>query len=218
MDKVSVSFLAAGLIIGLCVGVFAGVSWLAPALMAPGQGATCPVPSGDSDVDISAAAGSNIISFLFVQESDGGSLVPEKDGTMNLTLTGVRSDTVYFSDKPARISGVLSTGIFNSSTLWETESSPNAALMIPDAPASNDTVILSLSHPRYNRTAATLQYTAVVVPNYLGDGLKAYKTFADPMVPEYFDQAMLFIDSAEIPVTAINTTSDNEHPDIINLS
>jgi len=58
-------------------------------------------------------------------------------------------------------------------------------------------------------------HTAVQVPDYKGEGLKVYETFADPGVPEQFGQAMLFIDNADIPVTIINTTQDRDHPDII---
>jgi hypothetical protein len=216
MDNAPFPLLAACLLIGLCAGAAIGIFWLAPALGTP-QGSACPMPTTSSNTDLSATE-NDLISFLFVQEGDSGSLVPGKDGTMTLTLTGVRPETVYFSDKPARVSGVIDTVIFNASSLWHGTSSPNAALMIPDAPTSNDTVILSLSNPRYNRTSATIQYSAVPVPNYIGDGLKAYRTFADPMVQEQFGQAMLFIDNTQLPVTVINTTSDKDHPDIIVLS
>lgn len=218
MDIRKEAYLCIGLVVGICIGAVAGIFLFAPVFMGSERGASCPVPSVIPDEELSLGNGSSVISFLFVQESDAGSLVPEKDGTMNLTLTGVRPDTVYFSDKPARISGVISTAIFNSSSLWSSETAPNAALMIPDAPALNDTVILSLSNPQYNKAAATIRYTAVPVPNYTGEGLKAYRTFADPMVPEQFGQAMLFIDNTEVPVTIVNTSSDNEHPDIIVLS
>jgi len=200
----------AGLIIGLCAGALVGIYALAPAL-AGTSATTCTIPAGVS----SAATPADIISFLFVQEGTAGSLVPGENGTMTLTLTGVRPDTIYFSDTPDRISGGIDTSIFAGSSLWDSTSAPNAALMLAGEPASHDSVILTLSHPVYDAANATVRYTAVQVPDYTGTGLKAYATFADPSVPEQFGQAMLFIDNADIPVTVINTTEDRNHPDII---
>jgi len=172
---------------------------------------TCAVPAAVS----SSYLPTDIISFLFVQEGTSGSLVPGENGTMTLTLAGVRPDTIYFSDTPDRISGGIDTSIFAGSSLWDSTSAPNAALMLANEPASHDSVILTLSHPVYDAANATVRYTAVQVPDYTGTGLKAYATFADPSVPEQFGQAMLFIDNADIPVTVINTTEDRNHPDII---
>jgi hypothetical protein len=200
----------AGLIIGLCAGALAGFYAIGPALAGTGT-TTCAIPAGVS----SAVTQGDIISFLFVQEGTSGSLVPGENGTMTLTLTGVRPDTIYFSDTPDRLSGGISTNTFSTSSLWNSTYAPNAALMLANAPAANDSVILTLSNPAYDRANATLRYTAVQVPNYTGEGLKAYEVFADPGIPQHFGQAMLFIDNAEIRVTAINTTEDRDHPDII---
>ena len=214
MDTRNLLILAAGLLAGLCIGGALGIFWLAPAA-AGHEPATCPVPPGSSAVTAEPTPGEDLISFLFVQEGKAGSLVKGANGTMTLTLTGVRPDTVYFSDRPARVSGGIATSVFTGSSLWNTTSAPNAALMLANAPAANDTVILSLSDPVYDPVQATIRYTAVQVPDYKGEGLKVYETFADPGVPEQFGQAMLFIDNADIPVTVINTTEDRQHPDII---
>jgi hypothetical protein len=215
MDTRNLLILAAGLLAGLCIGGALGVFWLASAAAGKVPAATCPVSPGSSAVTAAPTPGEDLISFLFVQEGTAGSLVKGANVTMTLTLTGVRPDTIYFSDRPARVSGGIATGVFTSSSLWNTTSAPNAALMLANAPAENDTVILSLSDPVYDPVQATLRYTAVQVPNYQGEGLKVYETFADPSVPEQFGQAMLFIDNADIPVTIINTTQDRDHPDII---
>lgn len=220
MDTRNFFILTAGLIAGLCIGTALGTFWFAPATAGHEPASVCPVaePASGATVSGSSTPDSGLISFLFVQQGQGGSLVKGTNGTMTLTLTGVRPETVYFSDTPNRISGEISTGLFTSSSLWNATSSPNAALMLAGAPAANDTVILTLSDPQYNRTSATLQYSAVAVPDYQGEGLLAFRTFADPGVPEHFDQAMLFIDNAQIPVSSINTTGDGDHPGIIILS
>lgn len=209
-DHPSSALFVAGIAVALCAGALLGLFVLAPVFAGNNTG-TCTVPS---DV-LSTPVPTEIISFLFVQEGSAGSLVPGENGTMTLTLTGVRPDTVYFSDTPNRVSGGIDTRVFTSSSLWNSTSAPNAALMLANAPVANDSVILTLSNPVYDKANATLQYTAVQVPNYTGKGLKAYEAFADPGIPEQFGQAMLFIDSAKIPVTAINATEDRDHPDII---
>ncbi|MFA5254195.1 MAG: hypothetical protein WC367_05940 [Methanoregula sp.] len=199
-----------GLFIGLTAGALLGLFALAP-VFAGNNAGTCAVPAAVS----SSYLPTDIISFLFVQEGTSGSLVHGENGTMILTLSGVPPDTVYFSETPDRFSGGIDTGVFTASSLWNSSGAPNAALMLANAPASNDSVILTLSHPAYDAANATVRYTAVQVPDYTGTGLKAYATFADPSVPEQFGQAMLFIDNADIPVTVINTTEDRNHPDII---
>ncbi|MFA5237853.1 MAG: hypothetical protein WC362_08385 [Methanoregula sp.] len=208
----SLLFILSGLVIGIVIGALLGITVIAPARPETG---TCAVPLA---ISASPTPGEDLISFLFVQEGKTGSLVNGANGTLALTLTGVRPDTIFFSDRPARVSGGIATSIFTGSSLWNSTSAPNAALMLANAPPANDTVILSLSDPAYDPANATLRYTAVLVPNYTGSGLKAYETFADPGVPEQFGQAMLFIDNADIPVTVINTTGDRKHPDLLIFS
>lgn len=150
-----------------------------------------------------------------MQEAQQGSLVKGKNGTLTLTLQGTRADTVYFSDRPARVSGAVDTGIFEEGSMWNEGNNPNAALMLPDEPPANDTVIVTLSNPRYDRKNATLVYTANIVPDYQGDGLKAYEGFADPGVAEHFGRAMLFIDSARLPVDFFKVPHSPENQTIL---
>jgi len=152
MDTRNFFILTAGLIAGLCIGTALGTFWFAPATAGHEPASVCPVaePASGATVSGSSTPDSGLISFLFVQQGQGGSLVKGTNGTMTLTLTGVRPETVYFSDTPNRISGEISTGLFTSSSLWNATSSPNAALMLAGAPAANDTVILTLSDPQYN--------------------------------------------------------------------
>jgi hypothetical protein len=161
------------------------------------------------------SAPTDLISFLFVQEAQQGSLMQGENGTLTLTLVNVRSDTTYFSDRPARVSGVVDTGLFVDCSLWNKANNPNAALMLPDGPPANDTVIVTLSNPRYDRKNATLVYTATIVPDYQGDGLKVYRKFADPGVAERFGRVMLFIDSATFSVDFFNVPHAPENQTIL---
>lgn len=86
------------------------------------------------------------VEYLFAQTSTGISVGPE--GT--ITLTGVSSTTLFFSDRPYRVTGHLPTGEFVSS--WGAgddsfaEDPPNAVLSLFEDEVVNDVVVV-LSNP-----------------------------------------------------------------------
>ncbi len=86
-----------------------------------------------------------VVDFLFVQNSTGVSL---KDGV--LTLKGVTPDTLYFSDRPERITGRYATAEFVEQ--WASGSDsfkkdpPNAVLTVLDKTESD--VVVVLKKPR----------------------------------------------------------------------
>nr|WP_320161669.1 hypothetical protein [uncultured Methanoregula sp.] len=213
MDSRYIQILAIALIAGLFLGFILGAS----VMPKPDASKIAPQPGSDPGQNISPMPRipTDIISFLFVQEAVSGSLIPGKNGTMTLTLKGLRDDTVYFSDRPARVSGVIGTDLFTRCSMFSGNEPPNAALMLPDAPATNDTVIITISDPQYDKANATLTYTAVKVPDYHGEGLKVYETFADPGVAETFGRAMLFIDNSDLPVNIIAKSDNPAAQDIL---
>jgi len=194
MDRKTLVFFSVGIICGFCIGAVTGAFMLPPAWTVGQPTGTLPDPA----VNMSTGP-EEMISYLFIEEGQSGSLVKGQDNTLTLTIHGVRDDTVFFSDRPARISGLIDTGLFSTSSLWYESNPPNAALMLPDAPETNDTVILTVSNPRYDKEKSTLVYSAALVPDYHGEGLKAYLVFADPAIPEEFGKVILFIDSAALP-------------------
>jgi hypothetical protein len=212
MERKLIHMCTITLLAGLCVGFVIGF-FMVPAAsqsVIPQQGAY-----PNQTLTPTAHLPTEIISYLFVQEAAGGSLVSGKNGTMTLTLNGVRDDTVYFSDRPARVSGVIDTNLFVHCSMFSGNNPPNAALMIPDAPAANDTVILTISNPQYDKTNGILTYTAAKVPEYNGEGLRVYQTFADPGVPETFDRVMLFIDNSDLPVNVFSNSANATEQDIL---
>ena len=87
--------------------------------------------------------------------------------------------------------------------------------MLVNAPAANDTVIVTISNPRYDSPNATLIYTATIVPDYHGEGLKTYEQFADPGIAEQFGRAMLFIDNGSLPLNLIGNESNLTPKDVL---
>ena len=215
MVKKTIPFIVISLFIGICLGILIGiflVSSQSPATVHDIPPAPKPLTPA---VTASPTISNDLISFLFIQEAQTGSCIKDGNGTMTITLNGVRSDTVYFSDRPARVSGVIDTTLFDRSSLWSGSSSPNAAVMLVNAPTTNDTIIVTLSNPRYDKANATLVYTATMVPEYHGEGLKTYEQFADPGVAEQFDRVMLFIDNGSLPLNLIGDENKLTPKDIL---
>ncbi|MEI7857854.1 MAG: hypothetical protein WCH85_10165 [Methanomicrobiales archaeon] len=134
--------------------------------------------------------------ILFVQESPSGYLVPAADGTYQLTLLNVYPYTTYFSDKPEPQTKFYPMNDYLDGVNWSVK--PPAAITRPDAKASEDTLIVTLSNPRYHHATNELIYTVMVIADYQGDGLKELAVSADPALPEELGRVILFIDSVSM--------------------
>jgi len=116
------------------------------------------------------------ISVVFIQMAEKGSLtaIPNQSNTYLLELKGVPDFIGYFADRPARISGILTTNQF--ATQWQDNTKPNSFNKIPPNAALSATVFtspfhkqmrsvpLQLSHPNYNAKNHTMSYTVQVLP------------------------------------------------------
>lgn len=156
-------------------------------------------------------------SFLFVQTARAGTFKPNpqvtaatpatqatpvagrpsspvRRGQFVLTLTGHAGETVYFSDRPARVFGEAATGKFLAGLGFTPADPPNAALVAETAQGS-DVLLVELMNPSYDEVTATLTYEADVARQYQGEGLKfqADQQQDETIAPE-FSQASLFID------------------------
>lgn len=140
------------------------------------------------------------ISLLYSVSAASGSLAGKKGG-MTLRLKGVAHDTVWFSDRPRR-----SSGVFESSDLpgsWKglgfQADPPNAALVYMDpATGFERTVILELSKPGYQARSHSLSFHArVIAPAKAGGNLKVHAASADRQPAQRFGDAGLFIDDGE---------------------
>lgn len=136
------------------------------------------------------------ISLLFVQTASSGTF-DQKDGKYVLTLNGVSSQTVYFSDRPNRIAGDMSTSDFVEQWGMGADSfaadPPNAAVAVMGADDSENNVIVELTNPVYDQDAMTLQYAAKILK---GDDNGAYFATNDGKIPKSFDNVSVFIDAS----------------------
>ena len=116
---------------------------------------------------------------MFVQVAHGASASP---GT--LTLNGVRPSTLYFSDRPERVVGHMTTGEFVDD--WATgpnsfaEDPPNAVLSFiePDADAPSDVVVV-LRDPKL--TQPDLGYSVEVLEGQMPTSAGPCTLFIDPL-------------------------------------
>ncbi|CAL5218896.1 g635 [Coccomyxa viridis] len=121
----------------------------------------------------SDCSSSNSSSLLFIQQSMTADLLTANNRTI-LTMRSVPT-TIFFTDKPERHAGAMSTGYFttdkaffsNTSNQWL--DSPNAALYgmngVGDRPIGDTVVIVTLGRPVFDNSTNDLQYEVTFVPN-----------------------------------------------------
>jgi hypothetical protein len=101
-----------------------------------------------------ADAPASPIEYLFVQSAESVSVTAKQ-----ITMAGVSPTTIYFSDRPARISGHMKTSHFMTAWTMGDDSfelsNPNAALSVFNGDDVVDLVVV-LSHPKL--TDGTLTY------------------------------------------------------------
>lgn len=138
------------------------------------------------------------VTLLFVQSAASGTF-EQKDGQQVLTLLGVSPATVYFSDRPYRITGVENTELFVS--MWSdgadsfASNPPNAVLEIrDDSNGESEIFILELMNPMYDHEAETLQYYVKI----LAENDEVFSNYKDSQdisdMPTTFKHPVLFID------------------------
>lgn len=154
---------------------------------------------------------SDKVVLLFVQAAGSGT-VTQSDQRHTLSFRHDAGQTVYFSDRPERLAGLLPTAELVAQWPFEGETPPNAALAIANAEDGSTTVILGvLSNPVWDAAASTLSYGFQMLSDDIPAG-------SPTPVPASFDAATLFIDGAEAAnrgIIVINMTG-RDIPIVVN--
>ena len=140
--------------------------------------------------------------FLFVQTFAGGTWAPkpDADGVYLLTLTGHAAQTVYFSDRPGRLVGTVSTRDFLDRLGFTPADPPNAAVVAQTADGGEDVLVVELLNPVYAEGfgadgAVTVTYEARVLAGEAGERLASVAgRQGDQEFPAAFGPTSLFID------------------------
>lgn len=99
------------------------------------------------------------VELLFVQSFGSSRLAPGAD-TLTLTLEQGTGQTLYFSDRPNRIVGMIETGKFIDVFLVETADDPaNAALVAQTSDSGEATHVVELLDMRYDSATGVATYT-----------------------------------------------------------
>jgi hypothetical protein len=156
-----------------------------------------------------AAGAEEGASFLFVQTFGAGSLAPKEGaeaGVLTLTADHLPGQTLYFSDRPERIVGMVATERFlgtgggapaggtPTGAGFTPADPPNAALVAQTA-EGEDILVVELLNPRYDEAAGTLAYDVRLLADYANTGLADLAARqADDQFASSFTTAHLFID------------------------
>jgi hypothetical protein len=129
---------------------------------------------------------------LGVVSAQSGTLAPAGGARLALTLHGVTTSGIWFTDRPAHDAGTAPVSRLVEAFFGLREAAPNGALAV--AGRDGATVVVELSHPRSADGGRTLRFTARTledVPDRLGSfGAKG-------AVPRRFGRSTLFIDSQD---------------------
>lgn len=139
---------------------------------------------------------------LFVQTATRGTF---DDG--RLTLRGVTRHVAWFTDRPARDSGVVSFAAFRRSLFSHGQPAPNAALDLSGSGPSG-VVALELRRARYNARRGTVSYAAKRLRRLGGSRMEhlAGRLSKRP-IPRRFGSASLFVDGGGGHSCAANLTN-----------
>jgi hypothetical protein len=155
-------------------------------------------------------------SFLFVQSFGAGSIATGDDGKLILTADHLAGQTIYFSDRPERIAGMVSTETFlgtGSATPTENEGAsatpegginftpadpPNAALVFAGTEGDDDpgnVLVVELIDPTYDPTTGQATYEIKVLDDDTAVDMRfVSEPVSDAHAIRSFDSASLFID------------------------
>ncbi len=193
------------------VAAGAGVAALGVARVAAQSASPVASPVGD-------ALETTGTEFLFVQTFGSGSLAPADGdaGMLLLTADHVAGQTLFFSDRPARTVGMVSTerflGASGTGGLDFTPADPpNAALVFTGEDGSADRVaVVELIDPRYDAAAGQVTYAVKVLDDVSSVDMNLEQAPLSVVdAPLDFGAASLFIDDCPDGEVYCSTSVDN---------
>jgi hypothetical protein len=177
------------------------------------DGATPAVSPGTSEKDG--------VSFMFVQTFGAGSIGPaaESDGLLTMTADHLAGQTLYFSDRPERIVGMVSTERFLGTSGqgqgidFTLVDPPNAALVLAD----DRVLVVELIDPTYDPATSQVNYQLRVLDDVADAGLNLETLpLTATEAAGNFEAASLFIDDCANGTIMCVTANGGVFPDTNN--
>lgn len=197
----------------LAIALVPTTSFAATASPSPTPSASASATAGPS-----AAVKQKVRTILYSLSAESGQLtkIPSLKNTYALTLQGTDPKSIWFTDRPYRDSGVLSTGVI-ARTFAETSDPANVALVLHSPVAGIDTLIAVMTKSAFNAKTGTFTANLRILNKdefkNLPETLRRHSTRADFQVPTKFSQSSLFIDTdtmGSTPPTASNPANPQE--------
>jgi len=150
--------------------------------------------------------------YLFVQQAESGTFEPMEGGDdlFLLTLNGTEQRTTWFTDRPFRKTGVLSTGRMLNTFITE-DALPNAAIEIPGAKENGESevIVFTIIDFEYDESTGTLKYEISIITGDTEESIPRYFSsnnnrliadtppveITDDVFPSEFGKSYLFIDN-----------------------
>jgi len=148
-------------------------------------------------------------SLLFALQSSSGTLIPTKaaHGRFVLTLRGVPSQLLWFTDSPARSAGAISTRNFvrRWGLLGFGGLPPDAVIRLRRGPQNANALAVKLRTPRYNAAKHTLTVHVRALRKVDSDLARLGRRLARRL-PRRFGNASLFIEGGGAPKPGLGSS------------
>jgi uncharacterized protein YjbI with pentapeptide repeats len=161
------------------------------------------VSAQDESQPVSAQPENQEIGRLFVHTAPRGSFKPIKcaQDRFRLRLYDVSPQVIWFEDHPGRHQGQIPVTGFDDA--WASfgfrADPPNAALTLLEGDRSEDTIVVELGRPDFDRQEQTIRYDARKLGEASGN-LSQFGSRTDGRISRRFQDASLFIDDSNAPV------------------
>lgn len=136
--------------------------------------------------------------LLFIQHAGTTRLEPGENGVHTLTMTDVVAQTLYFADRPSRLTGAVTTENFAGTFSQVFASSPPNASLIGHLASGSDeeeAVVVTLLSAAYDSAASTLTYEVEILAL---DAIRDRQFEQEPLTmldtAREYTEAHLFID------------------------
>jgi hypothetical protein len=140
-------------------------------------------------------------SALFVVNANGGTAAAASGGEFALQITGVDPDALFFTDRPARDTGVIGVGRMLSVLSDGEVAAPNGVVEVYAGEQGPVALAVELGDLAYDEASGTLAAQARRLKRTKGSRLAHYDDRLDRALPETFGNVALFIDSSPVGST-----------------
>lgn len=134
---------------------------------------------------------------LFVVNASGGTTADANGKDFTLELTGVDPDVLFFTDRPARDSGLVSVARMLELLDHSDDGAPNGVIEVGGGDERGPIALaVELEHASYDAATGVYRADAHTLPETKGTRLEHFDDRLEQELPASFEHTALFIDSS----------------------